>query len=77
MSPSFARPTLRTSVLADHTFFLQPHLAWNWIAKARLEEIAPETGFVHLGPYIRNECGYDVKSNAGFAVGSLAARGQR
>ncbi|GAA5841151.1 hypothetical protein JCM11251_003222 [Rhodosporidiobolus azoricus] len=59
---------LRTSTLADHTYFLQPHLAWADVAKPRLEIIEADTGFAHLGPYVPSECGYDVKVDTGFPI---------
>ncbi|KDE06752.1 hypothetical protein MVLG_02948 [Microbotryum lychnidis-dioicae p1A1 Lamole] len=46
-------------VLADHTFFLQPHLAWDWIAKPRIDLVGPDTGFAHFGPLLRTDCGVD------------------
>ncbi|BGP20060.1 hypothetical protein JCM10213_003556 [Rhodosporidiobolus nylandii] len=46
--------------VADHTLFLQSHLAWNWIAEPRLAHtLLPETGFVSFGPYLTNLCGGD------------------
>lgn len=44
----------RSRVLADHTFFLQPHLAWDWIANPRIDLVGPDTGFAHFGPMMRN-----------------------
>ena len=44
---------------ADHTFFLQPHLAWHWIAQPRLNRVGTDTGFAHLGPMMKNWCGRD------------------
>ncbi|GAA5953688.1 hypothetical protein JCM3765_006938 [Sporobolomyces pararoseus] len=35
---------------ADHTFFLQPHLAWSGIAKPRLWTIPSDVGFASFGP---------------------------
>ncbi|GAA6009824.1 uncharacterized protein JCM10292_003616 [Rhodotorula paludigena] len=67
---SLAKPLshLRIKVLADHTYFLQPHLAWHWIAQPRLKEIAPETGFAHLGPYYNSSCGWDTRVNTSFPI---------
>lgn len=45
---------LRTKVLADHTFFLQPHLAWDFIARPRIGLVGPDTGFAHFGPMMRS-----------------------
>ncbi|GAA5911611.1 hypothetical protein JCM6882_008053 [Rhodosporidiobolus microsporus] len=59
---------LRTSTLADHTYFLQPHLAWADVARPRLKIIEPDTGFAHLGPHIRSECGYDVRVDTKFPI---------
>ncbi|BGP40618.1 hypothetical protein JCM10450v2_004613 [Rhodotorula kratochvilovae] len=53
---------LRTTTLADHTYFLQAHLAWDWIAKPRLEQMADESGFAHFGPLVKSECGYDARA---------------
>lgn len=68
LSPSLDRPSHTTTVLADHTYFLQPHLAWNWVAENRLKEIASETGFANFGPYIVNHCGRDGDLGSEFAV---------
>ncbi|GAA6018741.1 hypothetical protein JCM10207_005563 [Rhodosporidiobolus poonsookiae] len=62
-APSLA-PTLahlRTTTLADHTYFLQPHLAWENIAAPRLQLVAPDTGFAHFGPLLRSDCGHDMR----------------
>ncbi|GAA5857864.1 hypothetical protein JCM8547_006010 [Rhodosporidiobolus lusitaniae] len=69
-SPSLASATaqLRTKTLADHTYFLQPHLAWDFVALPRLELIGPDTGFAHLGPYIQSKCGRDENVNIDFPV---------
>ncbi|KAK4057314.1 hypothetical protein OIO90_001811 [Microbotryomycetes sp. JL221] len=61
-------PELRSKVLADHTIMLQPHMAWHWIAKPRFEIVGPDTGFAHLGPMIRNECGYDTRVDTHFPL---------
>ncbi|WVF67721.1 hypothetical protein IAT40_002480 [Kwoniella sp. CBS 6097] len=46
--------------LAEHTIFMQPHLAWHWVFLPRLERlIQPNTGFVSFGPYINHTCGKD------------------
>ena len=45
--------------LAGHTFFLQPHLAWHWIAQPRIDSVGPDTGFAHFGPLMKNWCGRD------------------
>ncbi|KAK4048200.1 hypothetical protein OIV83_004905 [Microbotryomycetes sp. JL201] len=58
----------RSKVLADHTIMLQPHLAWHWIAKPRFEFVGPTTGFLHLGPMIRSNCGYDTRVDADFPL---------
>ncbi|ORY87517.1 hypothetical protein BCR35DRAFT_289617 [Leucosporidium creatinivorum] len=51
----------RSRVLADHTFFLQPHLAWDWIANPRIDLVGPDTGFAHFGPMMKNNCGEDMR----------------
>ncbi|SCV69769.1 BQ2448_1163 [Microbotryum intermedium] len=53
-------------VLADHTFFLQPHLAWDWIARPRINLVAPDTGFAHFGPLLRTDCGVDGRGRSTF-----------
>lgn len=40
------------SELAPQTLFLQPHIAWDWVALPRLRQIHPRDGFVSLGPYL-------------------------
>lgn len=52
-TPSFL-PTI-----ADHTLFIQSHLGWDWIAHRRLDLLLPETGYVSLGPYRVNRCGFE------------------
>ena len=42
--------------LARQTFFLQPHLAWDWVAKPRLKEVHADTGFISFGPYLNASC---------------------
>ncbi len=44
---------------AAHTFFLQPHFAWHWIAQPRIERVEADTGFAHFGPMMKNWCGRD------------------
>lgn len=67
-----AAPTLGfvtgSRVMADHTFFLQPHLAWDWIAKPRIELVAPDTGFAHFGPMMRSNCGEDGRGTGSYPV---------
>lgn len=48
-------------VLADVTYFFQPHLAWEGIAGPRLKQVTDRVGFVHFGPLIRLDCGHDVR----------------
>ncbi|GAA5930894.1 hypothetical protein JCM3775_000745 [Rhodotorula graminis] len=68
--PHLAAPLahLRTTTLADTTYFLQPHLAWDFIAKPRLAEVADETGFAHFGPLLRSECGNDLRAPVNLPV---------
>lgn len=47
----------RSRVLADHTYFLQPHLAWEGVASPRIDLVGPDTGFAHFGPMMRNVSG--------------------
>ncbi|GAA5987139.1 hypothetical protein JCM5350_003858 [Sporobolomyces pararoseus] len=43
-------PSTSRLTFADHTFFLQPHLAWTGIAKPRLWTIPSDVGFASFGP---------------------------
>lgn len=52
--------------LADHTIFLQEHLAWDWIARDRLWLFSDQTGYLHLAPYIKMDCGKDLEGNGNF-----------
>ena len=45
--------------LARQTYFLQPHLAWDWVAHPRLKEVHRDTGFVSFGPYLNASCTAD------------------
>jgi len=53
--------------LADHTLFMQPHLAWDWIARERLRTYQNNTGYLHFAPYITMNCGEDMAGNGNFA----------
>jgi hypothetical protein len=59
---------LRRKTLAAHTFFLQPHLAWDFIAKPRLQLVGPDTGFGHFGPLVEADCGKDLRVNVDFPL---------
>jgi hypothetical protein len=52
--------------LADHTLFMQHHLAWDWIARERLWLFKPNTGYLHFAPYIKLDCGKDMDGNGDF-----------
>lgn len=54
-----ASPHKPTRVLADHTFFQQPHLAWPAVASPRMDNVDYDTGFAGLGPLVRTDCGSD------------------
>ncbi|GAA5952656.1 hypothetical protein JCM21900_006062 [Sporobolomyces salmonicolor] len=45
---------------ADLTLFLQHHLAWSWIADQRFDFVDDRTGFLALGPWVKNDCGEDL-----------------
>ncbi|WWD15616.1 hypothetical protein CI109_100038 [Kwoniella shandongensis] len=46
--------------LAEHTIFMQPHVAWDWVFVPRLRDVLkPATGFLSFGPYITQQCGKD------------------
>lgn len=62
-TPSSLNPDARP--LAHHTLFLQPHMAWDWIAGTRLlYTLNPRTGFVSLSKYLTNLCGKDSEQGA-------------
>ncbi|GAA6052616.1 hypothetical protein JCM3770_006404 [Rhodotorula araucariae] len=65
---------------ADHTLFLQEHLAWAWIAAPRLRRtLSTRSAFVSLGPYQTNLCGRDSAVNtemSGFADVFALVRGR-
>jgi len=50
------------SAMADHTLFLQPHLAWHWILLPRVESIRHNTGFLSFGPYKAKTCTHDSQN---------------
>lgn len=51
---------------ADHTLFMQHHLAWDWIARERLWLFKPNTGYLHFAPYVKLDCGKDMDGNGDF-----------
>ena len=51
---------------ADHTLFMQHHLAWDWIARERFWLWKPNTGYLHFAPYIKLDCGKDMDGNGDF-----------
>lgn len=61
-------PTKRHEILATHTFFLQPHLAWAEISQPRLQLIEGRTGFFHFGPLMKSNCGLDERGNGDYPV---------
>ncbi|GAA5935042.1 uncharacterized protein JCM15063_003134 [Sporobolomyces koalae] len=70
LPPTLSQPLthLRRRSLAAHTFFLQPHLAWDFIAAPRLQLVAADTGFAHFGPLIPGDCGKDEKVGVDFGL---------
>lgn len=55
--------------IADHTLFLQSHLAWSYIAEGRLAyTLRANSGFVSFGPYLSTSCGADSEGT-GFYFG--------
>ncbi|GAA5897820.1 uncharacterized protein JCM6883_000831 [Sporobolomyces salmoneus] len=70
LDDSLSRPLsqLRRTTLAAHTFFLQPHLAWGFIAAPRMELVGSDTGFAHLGPLVEGECGKDGRVGVEFPL---------
>lgn len=64
-SPHSSQLNPHRRALADHTLFLQPHMAWDWIAGGRLSyTLSPRTGFVALSVYHTNLCGKDSDQGA-------------
>ncbi|GAA5984942.1 hypothetical protein JCM11641_005593 [Rhodosporidiobolus odoratus] len=56
--------------IADHTLFMQSHLAWHWLAGPRLANaLHRNTGFLSFGPYLSNLCGSDSEGT-GFYPGA-------
>ncbi|GAA6035894.1 hypothetical protein JCM8097_005150 [Rhodosporidiobolus ruineniae] len=60
---TFSTPGAKTSH-ADMTLFLQHHLAWPWIADQRFDHLEARTGFLSLGPYVKSDCGRDLRVGA-------------
>ncbi|KAM0746732.1 hypothetical protein T439DRAFT_383779 [Meredithblackwellia eburnea MCA 4105] len=54
-------PSGYSRTLAHHTFFLKPQLEWDWLAQPRIDAVMDDTGYVHFGPYVLNECGRDSR----------------
>ncbi|GAA5881556.1 hypothetical protein JCM16303_005703 [Sporobolomyces ruberrimus] len=69
-SETLSRPLskLRRKTLAAHTFFLQPHLAWGYIAAPRMRLVGSDTGFAHFGPLVEADCGKDIRVNVDFPL---------
>ena len=63
-------PTLSAgyrSGLADHTLFFQGHLGWEWLAQERMWLFRDTTGYLHLAPYVKIDCGgNDIEGNGHF-----------
>ncbi|KAK9893939.1 hypothetical protein P389DRAFT_163718 [Cystobasidium minutum MCA 4210] len=55
--------THRSAGLADHTLFMQPHLASASIARERILLFRPKTGYLNFGPYLKLDCGKDLNGN--------------
>lgn len=51
---------------ADHTLFMQHHLAWDWIARERMWLFKRNTGYLHFAPYVKLDCGKDMDGNGDF-----------
>lgn len=47
------------SSLAPQTLFMQPHIAWEWVAIPRIQNIQPRIGFMSFGPYLNASCSGD------------------
>ena len=56
----------RPAGLADHTLFMQHHLAWDWIARERMWLWRENTGYLHFAPYLKLDCGKDLNGNGDF-----------
>lgn len=46
-------------------------MAWDWIAKPRLDLLSSDTGFAHFGPYVSSDCGVDGKGTGDYPVSFL------
>lgn len=51
---------------AAHTLFFQQHISWDWIARERLWLFRENTGYLHFAPYIKMDCGKDMRGNGDF-----------
>ncbi|ORY76583.1 hypothetical protein BCR35DRAFT_353373 [Leucosporidium creatinivorum] len=58
----------RSRILADHTFFEQPHLAWSDVAGPRMQLVDSDTGFAALGPVLRTDCGEDGRDTGNYPL---------
>jgi hypothetical protein len=65
-STTSSRDTWRPLGFADHTMFLQSHLAWHWIAQPRMTIFEDRSGYISLAPYVRLDCGRDMQGNGDF-----------
>lgn len=64
--PTLVGHGYRSSGLADHTLFMQHHLAWDWIARERMWLWRENTGYLHFAPYLKLDCGKDMNGNGDF-----------
>ncbi len=62
LSPARVFSHTPSTSFASHTYFLQPHLAWQWLARPRLQLVTAQTGFAHFGPYARSACGHEISA---------------
>ena len=51
---------------ADHTFFLQPHFAWERVAQPRIDHVEADTGFAQFGAMMVNWCGEDGRGHGNY-----------
>ena len=64
--PALAGHGYRPAGLADHTLFMQHHLAWDWIARERMWLWRENTGYLHFAPYLKLDCRKDLNGNGDF-----------
>ncbi|BGP36467.1 hypothetical protein JCM10449v2_000368 [Rhodotorula kratochvilovae] len=62
---TFLPPGRQTSH-ADMTLFLQHHLAWPHVGDGRFDHLDDRTGYLHLAPWVKSDCGLDLRTEGRF-----------